>query len=147
MARWIFGLRIFGAWIAGMVHMPWRVFFLWNAAGGITWCVSVIGLGYFFGHSLHAIEQVLGVGGVIAVLSVAVVGFVMWRRFEKAKLHEFDEDGSGERPHAQAGLECRLQDSEDPREHVVGDGPLHDAVVADVGGHESRALCDALSAP
>ncbi len=35
-ARWIFGLRIFGAWIAGMVHMPWRVFFLWNAAGGIT---------------------------------------------------------------------------------------------------------------
>ena len=33
LARWIFGLRIFGAWIAGMVHMPWRVFFFWNAAG------------------------------------------------------------------------------------------------------------------
>lgn len=98
MARWIFGLRIFGAWIAGMVHMPWRVFFLWNAAGGITWCVSVIGLGYFFGHSLHAIEQVLGVGGVIGVVSVAVVGFVMWRRFEKAKLHEFEDDGSGAPP-------------------------------------------------
>ena len=55
-----------------MVHMPWRVFFFWNAAGGITWCASVIGLGYFFGHSLHAIEKVLGVGGVIAVVSVAV---------------------------------------------------------------------------
>jgi membrane protein DedA with SNARE-associated domain len=98
MARWIFGLRIFGAWIAGMVHMPWRQFFLWNAAGGITWCVSVIGLGYFFGHSLHAIEQVLGVGGVIAVVSVGAAGFVMWRRFEKAKLHEFEEDGSGAPP-------------------------------------------------
>jgi membrane protein DedA with SNARE-associated domain len=86
-ARWIFGLRIFGAWIAGMVHMPWRVFVVWNAAGGITWCASVIGLGYFFGHSLHVIEKVLGVGGVIAVVSVAVVGLGAWRRFERKKVH------------------------------------------------------------
>jgi membrane protein DedA with SNARE-associated domain len=92
LARWIFGLRIFGAWIAGMVHMPWKVFFIWNAAGGITWCCSVIGLGYFFGHSLHVIEKVLGVGGVIAVVSVAIVGLVVWRRFEKGKLHEHDDD-------------------------------------------------------
>jgi membrane protein DedA with SNARE-associated domain len=92
LARWIFGLRIFGAWIAGMVHMPWRIFFIWNAAGGITWCASVIGAGYFFGHSLHVIEKVLGVGGVIAVVSVAIVGLVMWRRFEKGKLHEHDDD-------------------------------------------------------
>ena len=86
-ARWIFGLRIFGAWIAGMVHMPWWVFSLWNAAGGITWCASVIGLGYFFGHSLDEIEKVLGVGGVIAVVSVAVVALAAWRRFERRKLH------------------------------------------------------------
>jgi membrane protein DedA with SNARE-associated domain len=86
-ARWIFGLRIFGAWIAGMVHMPWRVFFLWNAAGGITWCVSVIGLGYFFGHSLDVIEKALGIGGVIAVVTVAVIGLGFWRRFERSKVH------------------------------------------------------------
>ena len=36
-ARWLPGLRIFGAWIAGMVHMPWWKFALWNAAGGICW--------------------------------------------------------------------------------------------------------------
>ena len=93
-ARWIFGLRIFGAWIAGMVHMPWRVFFLWNAAGGITWCASVIGLGYFFGHSLHVIEKVLGVGGVIAVVGVAVAGLVFWRRFEKQKLARAAEEAA-----------------------------------------------------
>jgi membrane protein DedA with SNARE-associated domain len=90
-ARWIFGLRIFGAWIAGMVHMPWRVFFLWNAAGGITWCASVIGLGYFFGHSLHVIEKVLGGAGVIAVVGVAVAGLVFWRRYEKQKFHDRGE--------------------------------------------------------
>jgi membrane protein DedA with SNARE-associated domain len=92
LARWIFGLRIFGAWIAGMVHMPWRTFFLWNAAGGITWAASVIGLGYFFGHSLHVIEKALGVGGVIAVVTAATAGLVVWRRFEKQKLHEHDDE-------------------------------------------------------
>jgi membrane protein DedA with SNARE-associated domain len=97
-ARWIFGLRIFGAWIAGMVHMPWRVFFFWNAAGGITWCASVIGLGYFFGHSLHVIEKVLGVGGVIAVVSVAAVALVMWRRFERGKLHQHDGESGAAPP-------------------------------------------------
>jgi membrane protein DedA with SNARE-associated domain len=92
MARWLPGLRIFGAWIAGMVHMPWRVFFVWNALGGVTWCATVIGLGYFFGHSLHVIEQVLGVGGALALVAVAAAGVVIWRRFEKQKLHEEGSD-------------------------------------------------------
>ena len=92
MARWLPGLRIFGAWIAGMVHMPWRIFFLWNALGGITWCATVVGLGYFFGHSLHLIEQVLGVGGAIALVVAAVAAVVIWRRFEKQKLHEEGSD-------------------------------------------------------
>ena len=90
LARWIFGLRIFGAWIAGMVHMPWRSFFLWNAAGGITWAASVIGLGYFFGHSLRVIEAALGVGGAVAVVIAAIAALVFWRRFEKRKLHQDD---------------------------------------------------------
>ena len=68
-----------------MVHMPWREFFLWNAAGGITWAASVIGLGYFFGHSLHVIEKVLGVGGVIAVVIAAVVGLVVVAALREAE--------------------------------------------------------------
>jgi membrane protein DedA with SNARE-associated domain len=98
LARWIFGLRIFGAWIAGMVHMPWRMFFFWNAAGGICWSASVIGLGYFFGHSLGAIEKVLGVGGVIGVVTVAVIAFVAWRRYEHRKLSEVEQEGAGVPP-------------------------------------------------
>ena len=97
-ARWLPGLRIFGAWIAGMVHMPWRVFFLWNALGGITWCATVVGLGYFFGHSLHLIERVLGVGGAIALVAAAVAAVVIWRRFEKQKLHEEGSDPPARNP-------------------------------------------------
>jgi membrane protein DedA with SNARE-associated domain len=90
-ARWIFGLRIFGAWIAGMVHMPWRRFFLWNAAGGITWCTTMILLGYFFGHSLHVIEKVVGIGGVIAVVIAAIAALGVWRRYEHRKVHGGDD--------------------------------------------------------
>jgi len=31
-ARWITGLRIWAAWLAGATHMPWRTFAVWNAA-------------------------------------------------------------------------------------------------------------------
>ena len=54
LARWTAGLRIFGAWIAGMTHMPWRTFFLWNAAGGITWVTATVMAGYLFSGSVEA---------------------------------------------------------------------------------------------
>ena len=86
LARWLPGLRIFGAWIAGMVHMPWRRFALWNLAGAFAWSSSVIALGYFFGRSLGLIEKALGIGGVIALCAVALVGFVLYRRHERHAL-------------------------------------------------------------
>ena len=57
---------------------------------------TVVGLGYFFGHSLHLIEQVLGVGGAIALVAAAVAAVVVWRRFEKRKLHEEGSDPPSE---------------------------------------------------
>ena len=84
-ARWLPGLRIFGAWIAGMVHMKWWKFALWNAAGGIAWTTSIVLLGHFFGKSIHVVERVLGVGGVIVLIGIAVVALVLWRRHEKGK--------------------------------------------------------------
>ena len=86
LARWLPGLRIFGAWIAGMVHMPWRRFALWNLAGAFAWSSSVIALGYFFGRSLGLIEKVLGIGGVIALCAVAIAGFMLYRRHERHAL-------------------------------------------------------------
>jgi membrane protein DedA with SNARE-associated domain len=91
-ARWLPGLRIFGAWIAGMVRMHWLRFFLWNAAGGLCWATTVVLLGYFAGHSLGAIERVLGTGGVIALVGVIVVGLVLLKRHEKQRLHAHEND-------------------------------------------------------
>jgi membrane protein DedA with SNARE-associated domain len=89
-ARWLPGLRIFGAWIAGMVHMPWWRFALWNAAGGICWTTSIVLLGHFFGNSIHVVERVLGIGGVIVLIAVAVVALGFWRRHEHAKKHALE---------------------------------------------------------
>ena len=82
-ARWLFGLRVFGSWIAGMTHMPWRTFLTWNALGVIGWSVSMISLGYFFGKSLHVIERVLGVGGIIVFVAALIAAVVYIKRREK----------------------------------------------------------------
>jgi membrane protein DedA with SNARE-associated domain len=91
LARWLPGLRIFGAWIAGMVHMPWWRFALWNAAGGIAWATTIVLLGHFFGNSLHLIERVLGIGGAVALVAVAVAALVLYRRYEHRKQHDAEK--------------------------------------------------------
>jgi membrane protein DedA with SNARE-associated domain len=79
LGRWVAGLRIASAWLAGMNKMDWPTFLFWNALGGIAWATS-IGLGvYFVGH---AFEQFLGIGGIVAagVVSGALVGLFVFRR-------------------------------------------------------------------
>jgi membrane protein DedA with SNARE-associated domain len=78
LGRWVAGLRIASAWLAGMNRMDWRRFLFWNALGGICWALS-IGLGaYFVGH---AFDRIVGVGGIVAagLVGGALVAFVMWR--------------------------------------------------------------------
>ena len=70
LARWFSGFRIAGAWIAGFAHMPWWRFFVWNAAGGIAWAVTVALVAYYAGHAAaDAISRYGLIGaGVIVVL-------------------------------------------------------------------------------
>jgi len=87
LGRWVAGLRIASAWLAGMNKMDWPTFLFWNALGGIAWATS-IGLGvYFVGH---AFEKVLGVGGIVAagVVSGALVGLFVWKRVRARRLSE-----------------------------------------------------------
>lgn len=89
LARWTAGLRIFGAWIAGMSHMEWRRFFLWNALGGVTWACTITLIGYWFGNSIQAVEQTLGRIGAIAfavvVIAAAAVALRYLHRRQKAR--------------------------------------------------------------
>jgi membrane protein DedA with SNARE-associated domain len=83
LGRWVAGLRIASAWLAGVNGMHWPRFLFWNALGGICWAVTV-GLGaYFIGH---AFEQVLGVGGLVAagVVGSLLVAVPVLRRMRRA---------------------------------------------------------------
>ncbi len=76
--RWVTGLRVVVAWLAGAERMPWRRFAFWNALGGIAWATSVGLLAYWIGSTSSGIFSSIGViGAVLAV--VAVVGFVITR--------------------------------------------------------------------
>jgi membrane protein DedA with SNARE-associated domain len=85
LGRWVAGLRIASAWLAGMNKMDWPRFLFWNALGGICWAAS-IGLGvYFVGH---AFEKVLGIGGIVAagLVSGLLVGLFAWRRIRARRI-------------------------------------------------------------
>jgi membrane protein DedA with SNARE-associated domain len=67
LARFITGLRVFAALLAGSAHMLWS---------------TVITLaGFFFGHSWNTLERVVGRAGLIALLAaVLVIPVLFWLR-------------------------------------------------------------------
>jgi membrane protein DedA with SNARE-associated domain len=78
LGRWVSGLRIASAWLAGMNKMEWPTFLFWNALGGIAWAAS-IGLGvYFLGH---VAEEVISTAGPAAAVAgvLALVSLLVWR--------------------------------------------------------------------
>jgi len=83
LARFFGGLRVVGAWVAGISKMPWWRFLLWNAAGGIVWATSV-GLVAFYGGK--AVADALSRYGLYAGIAIAVivvlalVGVRVWHR-------------------------------------------------------------------
>jgi membrane-associated protein len=85
LGRWVAGLRIASAWLAGMNRMSWPRFLFWNALGGICWATSIaLGI-YVLGH---AFENVIGVGGVVAAALVSglLVGVFVWKRMRARRV-------------------------------------------------------------
>jgi len=78
LGRWVTGLRIAAAWLAGITRMRWSTFFFWNALGGIAWAASVGLAAYLLGS---VVKRILEVGGfaAVAVLILAVAGYLAWR--------------------------------------------------------------------
>jgi membrane protein DedA with SNARE-associated domain len=75
LGRWVTGLRITAAWMAGATRMSWPTFLFWNALGGIAWATSIGLLAYFVGHSAEKFIHLAGIGGAVAVV---LAGLVLW---------------------------------------------------------------------
>ena len=83
LARFFGGVRVTGAWMAGITRMSWWRFLFWNAAGGITWAVGVGLVAFYAGKAAADAIARYGVYGAVALviaLVAALVGLHMWRR-------------------------------------------------------------------
>jgi membrane protein DedA with SNARE-associated domain len=81
LGRWVAGLRIAAAWLAGITHMRWRVFFFWNLLGGIAWAASVGLAAYLLGPVAKKVIEDLGFGAIgLIVVAIAAYGAWWWRR-------------------------------------------------------------------
>ena len=81
--RFVAVLRVTAAWMAGISHMPWWRFLVWNAAGGIVWAMGVGLVAYYFGTAAaDAIARygLVGAGVAVGAAVLAFVGIHLWKR-------------------------------------------------------------------
>jgi membrane protein DedA with SNARE-associated domain len=80
--RWLPFLRVTAAWLAGANRMPWPRFFAWNAAGGISWAISVGVFAYLAGEIAVRVLHDAGYV-VLALVALGLVGLAVWYVFRK----------------------------------------------------------------
>jgi membrane protein DedA with SNARE-associated domain len=75
--RFIAILRVTAAWMAGISHMHWWLFGLWNALGGILWAIGIGLLAYFAGKAAADAVSRYGLYAVVAIIVLAGLGFLV----------------------------------------------------------------------
>ncbi|NTW13868.1 MAG: phosphatase PAP2 family protein [Candidatus Moranbacteria bacterium] len=78
LGRFIGPLRPIIPFVAGLSHMSWRRFLLWDVAVAILWSWSHIALGYFFGGAAAVIETWFTRASVFLILLVILL-VLLWQ--------------------------------------------------------------------
>lgn len=87
--------------LAGLSHMPWRRFFLFNAAGGLVWGIGVAMIGYAAGNSYEKAATWLGRSSSALLAVFVIVIVVLWMRHRKHSAAEADirqSQSAGDQP-------------------------------------------------
>ena len=82
-ARFFGGIRVTGAWLAGITRMPWWRFLFWNALGGIVWATAVGLVSFYAGKAVaDAVARYGTYGGaaIAVIVVVLLVGIHVGRR-------------------------------------------------------------------
>lgn len=85
LARFIPGLRAFGALVAGISRMHWWTFLFYNVLAGAVWATASILVGYLFSRSLVLVEGWMSLASVLLVLLfvLTLVFYLVYRRAVK----------------------------------------------------------------
>jgi membrane protein DedA with SNARE-associated domain len=78
LARFVVGLRVFGALVAGITRMPLGRFALYSLLGGIVWVTAAVSLGYFLWASISLVEHWVGRVSLLLVAALALVLLLRW---------------------------------------------------------------------
>jgi membrane protein DedA with SNARE-associated domain len=89
LARFFGGVRVTGAWMAGLTRMSWWRFLFWNAAGGIVWAAAVGLIAFYAGKAAADAIARYGVyaaiaGGILVVVAIAVLHVYRRRVVERS---------------------------------------------------------------
>ena len=82
-ARFVAIVRMFAGILAGVTHMRFWVFFLWNALGAIAWSLLFGTLGYLFGDNLPWLEKEIGRTSLMVLALVVIVAVYLWHRHRR----------------------------------------------------------------
>ena len=82
-ARFIFGMRIIAGPLAGVLHMPWKQFALFNFLGAVTWVTVISCVGYFFGSEWDELMRVVKRVNAGVLVAVVVIALVLWVRHRR----------------------------------------------------------------
>lgn len=86
LARFVAGLRVFGALTAGVSRMHWRTFIFYNVLGGAVWATAAVLAGYLLGGSLALVERWMGRATVLLAI-LLVLGVVLYLLYRWARDH------------------------------------------------------------
>jgi membrane-associated protein len=71
LSRYIPIVRTFAPVVAGVGQMPYKSFIVWNVAGGIVWCFTLVLIGFFLGNEVANIDKYI----LPIVLGIIVLSF------------------------------------------------------------------------
>ena len=79
-ARFITGLRVVGAILAGGSGMRWLTFLMYNALGAVAWSTTFGIVGYAQGKSWDTLERFVGGAGIAGLIAVVALAIIWLRR-------------------------------------------------------------------
>ena len=89
LARFIPGLRVIGALVAGIAGMEWWRFLVWNVAGGMVWATSVALIADGLGEAVASAIGPYGlIGGAVVIAAAALLYGLLhnlrrWRGYQR----------------------------------------------------------------
>lgn len=79
-ARFITGLRVIAGPFAGVLHLPWPRFLLFNFLGAVVWATTISLVGYFFGSEWPLLLKILKRFQLVALAVLVVLVVVLYLR-------------------------------------------------------------------